>query len=193
MGFCRNHIIREMKAVLWRWHWLSRFILFEDMHSQLSLDGHLYKTGTYFLFSHFTVQKLPIYKRDPSLRWTTDSLKPTTDTWEVVFAVNNNSRRMCTENDSKLRFAIWEEKSSQYFKKAKRFSIGLQEKRVNFPILFVFQVVDFSYWRKRLQIDLEQTCTSLYTRSAFDLSHWCHSIIIGVRITGVTLYTGVSL
>ena len=55
------------------------------VYSQLSLNGHFYKTDT-------------------SLRRTTDTLKQSTDTCEVVFSVKNTSKRnFCAENDSKLR------------------------------------------------------------------------------------------
>ena len=43
---------------------------------------------------------------DTSLRWTTDTLKPLTDTCEVVFLVKNTSKQnVCAENDSKLRIS----------------------------------------------------------------------------------------
>ena len=53
----------------------------------------------YYIYCNYTP-----YKTDTSLRRTTDTLKPSTDTCEVVFLVKNTSKRnVSAENDSKLR------------------------------------------------------------------------------------------
>ena len=69
-------------------------------YSQLSLNGHLYKTDT-LCWSRLFFSR---YKTDTSLRRTTDTLKPSTDTCEVLFLVKNTSKwNVVAENDSKLR------------------------------------------------------------------------------------------
>ena len=77
------------------------------MYSQLSLNGHLYKMDTSLRRTpcvgpgRFLVI-LPVIKLP--LRRTTETLKPSTDTCEVVFSVKNTSNRnACVGNDSKLR------------------------------------------------------------------------------------------
>ena len=62
-----------------------------SVYSQLSLNGHLYKTDTWCwsrpFLSHFTITKL--YKTDTSIRRTTDTLKSLTDTCEVLNVTAN--------------------------------------------------------------------------------------------------------
>ena len=78
-----------------------------DQYSQLFLNGHLFKTDTLCwsrpLFSHFTAIKTP-WKTDTFRRRTTETLKPSSDTYEVMLLVKNTSKRnVGAEIDSKLR------------------------------------------------------------------------------------------
>ena len=60
-------------------------------YSQLSLNGHLYKTDSWCwsrpFLSHFTITKISV-RRTP-LRRTTDALKSSTDTYKVLNVTAN--------------------------------------------------------------------------------------------------------